>query len=298
MRPGIYKITNDNYHNHFCDEPTLSTGVIKKLLDNPKRAWHDNRLLNPQYVKPVHERKFDLGSAVHDYVLEGGDAIEVITGFFDWKKSAARDLADLAWQAGKIPLLEKQFEQVQEISASVVAAIRDCSELGITDLKTDGEAELTYLWEEDGVWLKCRPDYLHNDKRVILDLKNLGHSADPEKFGNHAVDMGYDAQDSVYRRGVRTMHGHECGYNGPEFVFILCEIKPPYLACTWSFSAQGRALGDDKVDMAIKLWKKCLRDNHFPGYPTDRICWGEVKPWNIAAWESKKLDINRILEGN
>jgi len=292
MKKGIYKITNDDYHNSFCDLPTLSTGVIKKLLDNPKRAWHGNRLLNPQYVEPVHERKFDLGSAVHNYVLEGGNAVSVIRGFKDWKKGAAQELADLAWQAGKIPLLEKQFDQVQEIAASVIAAIKDCSELGITDLKADGEAELSYAWNEDGVWLKCRPDYLHNDKRVILDLKNLGQSADPEKFGKHAVDMGYDCQSALYRRGVHDIDG-----TSPEFVFILCEIKPPYLACTWSFSAQGKALGDDKVDMAIKLWKKCLRDNRWPGYPTNRICWGEIKPYQITDWESKKYDILRVMEG-
>ena len=291
MKQGVYKISNDEYHNHFCDQPTLSTGVIKKLLDAPKRAWHENRLLNPQYVKQDHERKFDLGSAVHDYVLEGGDAIIVITGYKDWRKNDAKELAEAALHIGKIPLLEKQFEQVQEISEVVLSTIKNCSELGISDLKTDGEAELSYIWQENGIWGKCRPDYITRDKKVILDLKNLGQSADPEKFGSHAVDMGYDIQDAWYRRGINTIDG-----TLPEFIFILCEIKKPYLACTWSFSAQGKALGDDKVDMAIKLWGKCLRDNHWPGYPTNRICWGEIKPWKIADWESKKYDIERMMK--
>lgn len=292
MKQGIYRITNDEYHNSFCDEPTLSTGVIKKLLDCPKRAWTDSRILNPKYVKPEHERSFDLGSAVHDYVLEGGNAIEVIKDFKDWRKEAAKDLAKSAWDAGKIPLLEKQFEQVQEIAASVMAAIRDCSELGIIDLKTDGVAELTYLWEEDGIWMKARPDWISADKKLILDLKSTT-SADPNEFSRKVTDLGYSIQSSLYRRGCGALNGI-----GPEFCFVVVEISPPYLCSIVSLSPEFQELGNQQVETAINLWRRCLKTGKWPGYRTDRICWLEPKPWAIAAWSEKKYDLERMIDNN
>jgi len=268
----------------------------------PKRAWHNNRLLNPQYVKPVHERKFDLGSAVHDYVLEGGDRIAIIAGYDDWKKKEAREAADFADKINEIPLLEKQFDIVRAISESAMKAIMDCSELGIKNPLEDGDAELSYIWQEDDVWLRTRPDWISADKKLILDIKTVGQigkpskkaTANPDYFSDKAVDLGYDCQYSLYRRGSKALDGHGVE---PEFCFIVVEVNPPYLCSVPSLSAQFRELGDQKVDSAINLWRHCLKTGKWPGYPTDRVCWVEPKPYQISQWEEKKYSINRMLEG-
>jgi len=292
LKQGIYKITNENYHQHFCDVPTLSTGVIKDLLDSPARCWFNHPKLNPDYVKPEHERKFDLGSAVHDYVLERAEHIEVINGFDDWKTKKARELADEATKAGKIPLLEKQCATVSAISVSIIRTILNCAELMIDNLNDDGEAELTYVWNENGVWLKTRPDWISKDKKLILDLKTVGQSANPNEFSNKAVSLGYDTQSALYRRGSNAINGIE-----PEFVFIVVEIEPPYMASVVSLSAEFQELGRQKVESAIGLWRWCLRNNKWPGYETSRIAWCECKPYHISDWENKKYDINQILGG-
>jgi len=293
MKPGIYKITNENYHNHFCEEPTLSTGTIKNILDSPARCWFNHPSLNPKYVKPEHERKFDLGSAVHDYALEGGERIAIIAGYDDWKKKEAREAADFAYKINEIPLLEKQFELVRAISESAMKAIMNCTELRIKSPSADGDAELSYVWQEDGVWLRIRPDWLSADKKLIIDLKTTAQSANPDDFSRKIVDLGYDIQSSLYKRGVQAIDGVT-----PEFIFIVVETSEPYLCSVVSLSAEFQALGDDKVESAIALWRWCLKSGKWPGYPTDRIAWLETKPWNIAAWESKKYDIQRIIEGH
>jgi len=293
LKEGIYKITNDNYHNHFCDEPTLSTGVIKDLLDSPARCWHNHPRLNPKYVKPEHERKFDLGSAVHDYVLEGGLNIEIVFGFDNWMKGDAKKVADNAIQIGKIPMLEKQFDQVKAIGDSVIRAIKDCYELGITDLQADGDAELSYIWSEDGVWLRTRPDFISADKKLILDLKTT-NSANPDDFVRKIVDLGYDIQSSLYKRGCKALDGHGVE---PEFVFVVAEITPPYLCSVVSLSAEFQELGNQKVESAIALWCCCLKTGKWPGYMTKRVCWLEAKPFHLSAWSEKKFGIQRMIEG-
>jgi len=290
MKYGIYKITNENYHQHFCDAPTLSTGVIKDLIDSPARAYYNHPKLNPDYVKPERERKFDLGSAVHDYVLEGGKKIEVLYGFEDWRKKDAREAAELSYSLGNIPLLSHQFELVRTVSESAMRAIYNCSELQITDLQADGDAEMSYCWEESGVWFKTRPDFISKDKKLILDIKTVGQSANPDDFSRHAVSLGYCIQSSLYRRGCYALHGVM-----PEFVFIVCEVTEPYLCSVVSLSAEFQALGDDKVEMAIALWRHCLKTGKWPGYPTSKIAWVECKPYHIADWESKKYDIQRTI---
>lgn len=291
MKQGIYKTTNENYHHHHCDLPTLSTGAIKDLLDSPARCWFNHPRLNPDYMRPDHERKFDLGSAVHDYVLENGLRLEIITGAYDWKKKDARELADASHRAGLIPLLAKQYDQIEAIGKSVIRAIKNCSELQITYLQYDGDPELSYVWEEDGVWLKSRPDWISNDKKLILDIKTTGQSADPDSFDRKAVDLGYDIQSALYRRGAKALNGVE-----PEFVFIVVEIDPPYLACPVSLSAEFQELGRQKVETAIELWRWCLKHDKWPGYETSRIAWVEAKPYHLADWSSKKYDIERVMK--
>ena len=292
MNTGIYKITNKDYHENPLPYPALSKGVICDLLDSPARAFFNHPQLNPNYVKPEHERKFDLGSAVHDYVLEGGDRIAIISGYDDWKKKEAREAADFAYKINEIPLLEKQFDIVRAISESAMKAIMNCSELGIKSPSSDGDAELSYIWQEDGVWLKCRPDWLSADKKLIIDLKTT-NSANPDDFVRKVVDLGYDTQSAMYKRGCKALDGHGVE---PEFIFVCVEIVPPYLCSVVSLSAEFQELGNQKVESAIALWRHCLKAGKWPGYRTDRIAWLEAKPWFISDWESRKYDIERMLQ--
>jgi hypothetical protein len=267
--------------------------VIKDLLDSPARAYFNNPLLNPNYVKPEHERKFDLGSAVHDYVLEGGGKIEVLYGFEDWRKKDAREAAELSYSLGNIPLLSHQFDQVRAISESAMKAIMNCSELGIKSPSADGDAELSYIWQEDGVWMRTRPDWISADKKLIIDLKTT-NSANPDDFARKVVDLGYDCQSALYRRGCKSLDGHGVE---PEFIFICVEVTEPYLCSVVSLSAEFQELGNQKVETAIALWRWCLKNDKWPGYRTDRIAWLETKPWFISDWESRKYDISRMIEG-
>ena len=207
------------------------------------------------------------------------------------KKKEARELAELADSAGKIPLLQKQFDTVAPIAESVWKTIRNCVELEITNMQADGDAELSYIWQEGETWIRTRTDWISKDRNLILDVKTTGKSADPDEFSRHIADMGYDIQAALYRRGVQILEGKT-----PEFVFIAVEIKEPYLCCPVSLSAEFMELGNQKVEAGIALWRHCMKTDNWPGYPK-RVCWAEVKPWVIASWESKKFDIERMING-
>jgi hypothetical protein len=291
LKQGVHRISNDIYHSGPCEIPSLSRGTIVNLLDCPAKAWWNHPKLNTACPKQENERKFNLGSAVHDYVLEGGKKIQVIFGYDDWKKKDARELADLSFGSGMIPLLEKQFLQVQAIGEAAKKTIYGCPELGITDLIADGDAELSYFWDENGTRFRTRLDWISKDKKLILDLKT-SNSADPDEFSRKIENFGYCVQDSLYRRGVHAVDG-----TFPELIFIIVETEAPYLCSIVSLSAEFQELGNQKVEAAIKLWNHCLKTGQWPGYPVHRVAWLEAKPWMISNWESKKYDIEKMIEG-
>jgi hypothetical protein len=150
------------------------------------------------------------------------------------------------------------------------------SELGVT-IK-DGKSERSIFWQEDNLWFKIRPDWIADTFPIILDYKT-SDSANPEDFGRKAVSLGYDVQDSLYVRGCKKHYGFMAGVS---FVFMVQEIKFPYICSFISLSPEFQAMGNAKVNQAISIWRHCLRTEEWPGYPK-RICHIEPPPW-AANW--------------
>lgn len=278
--PGRYLIDERDYHlDNQTATPSLSRSIIKTLASScPLRAWYEHPRLNPNYV--AEERKiFDIGHASHSLLLEGIDrmaAIEADT----WQTKAAKEARDEARKNGKIPVLAKQAENIIAMTSAAIKYLAD-SELGILDLRGEGESETSYYWEENGTWMRIRPDWINHERTLILDYKSTGSSADPEKYQQIASQTGLDIQDAFYRRGVKAVDGTR-----PQMVFLVQEIEPPYLCSLVSMDMMFREMGHQKVEKGIKIWRDCLSSNRWPGYTSDiRII--EPKPWALAEWEQR-----------
>lgn len=283
MKQGSYKMSFEEYLSDSCPEPSLSRGTIIDLLDSPARAWWNHPRLNPQPPEPENETKFDIGSAVHDLLLEGGDSIFVVEGFDDWRKKEAQQARDAAREMGKTPLLAKQYTEVAAMAKAAEKAIRECTELGITDLRVEGDSELTYIWqEENGIWCRVRVDWIRANKDLILDYKTTSTSVNPEIFSGHINKMGYGIQSAFYRRGVKAVEGKE-----PDFIIMAQETESPYFCSFHGLDLQNEEMQQQKIEWAVKKWKECLTMGKWPGYP-NRICYAEPKPWELAEWEMKR----------
>jgi hypothetical protein len=46
-----------------------------------------------------------------------------------------------------------------------------------------GDSELTLLWDDNGTLCRIRPDRISTDRRVIVDYKTGGTSAEPDTWG-------------------------------------------------------------------------------------------------------------------
>ena len=278
-KPGIYKIPHTEYVNDPVIEPSLSRSMIKDLLySSAHTAWFNNPRLNPNY-KEQEESKFDIGSAAHSLLLEGINKVEVIDAE-DWRKKEAKEARDKAREDGKIPLLVKQFAEVNKMIDSAKEEIAGCKELWIKDLSTEGDAELTYIWKEDETWIRIRPDWISKDRKLCIDYKTTGQSANPEDIGRHIVSMSYDIQNSLYVRGIKAIEGIES-----KFVFVFQENFEPYLCSFVALPPEFLEMGKQKVEYGIFKWKQCIESNKWEGYPK-QVCYPDTPAWSLANWES------------
>lgn len=283
--PGVYNIPSADYHSDRFPIPTLSRSVIKDLIfESPAKAKWNHPRLNLDF-KPDHgSGKFDLGSAAHDLLLQGLD-IAVVVDADDWRRKEAQEIRKRAWDEGKVPILREQFERAKVMAGVAEQAIYNCTELGISNLRTDGDAELSYVWVEDGVWMKIRTDWISKNRTLILDYKTTGVSVNPYDLGRFIASMSYDIQDVFYCRGVKAVEGTEA-----RFIFLFQEDEEPYFCSFVELPDIVKAMGEQKVENGIFIWKECMASQNWPGYPAHIVNVNYPK-WAITDWEQRCLKI-------
>ena len=278
--PGIHDgIPAAVYHDAsaMSEQPCLSAGICKLLIErSPLHAWTAHPRLNPNY-RPIVSDRFDVGSVVHEMVLRGEDIAVVVEGFDDWRKKEARELRDSIRADGKIPLLAKDSENVHAMDR----AVRDrIAALDIDPpLFADGKPERTVVWEEDGVMLKARLDWLRDDLRAVDDLKSTSATANPLQWCRRTLwTIGADLQVVMYRRAVKAVTGVV-----PDFRYVVVETSPPYALSVVSLAPSALEFAEAKLDRAIGLWRDCLAADSWPSYPRE-IAYAELPPWAESQW--------------
>jgi hypothetical protein len=292
MSAGVHVISTAEYLADPCPTPSLSASIAHRLLAySPRHAWTAHPRLNPNY-EPEESEAFDIGSAAHAYLLEGRDGFVLIDAP-DYRTKDAKAKRDAARTEGKVPLLLHRWDDVQEMviwARTQLTAFRDRP-----IPFTQGRPEHTLIWDEDGVWCRCRLDWLHDDQRTIDDYKTTSGSANPEAFSRAVYGLGYDVQAAFYLRGLKAVLGQE-----GHFRFVVQETTPPWALSVVSLGPEALTLAERKVQHAINLWRSCTTADQWPAYPAT-TCYAELPPWEATRWaavweEGPVVDDGRPLE--
>jgi hypothetical protein len=286
--PGIYDISEDEYHGNPAPEPCFSTGVCKDLINkSPKHAWANHPALNPDFQD---ERKdtFSIGTTGHALFLQG-ICKAYVAEYDSWRTKAAQEAKQEAYDKGLVPLLREQYDRVLEMVAEAKRALRE-SELGINDLQQEGISERSFFWKEGETWCKVRPDWIALDFSVQIHYKTTSTLANPDTVDRLVLSMGYDIAEAFYRRGVKAVTTKVA-----RSVFFIQEVSPPYACVPVDISPQWKAMADDKVELGLSIWKQCMKKNEWPGYPT-RVCTLDPPAWALAAWEMKQFALGLQLQ--
>ena len=258
------------------------------LTYSPFHAYHDEGG-EPSTASEV-------GTAIHDALLEGVNRIAVIDpqeypgkkgGIPDgWTNDAIRAARDKARGDGKIPLLPSAALSVHQ---AVSAAKRFVESSEIAGVFERGRPEQTILWKEGEMLCKARPDWLSIDVNLttMLHVKTTQGSAEPNAWiRNMLTSMGYDVAWALYERGLAEHDG--IGAKDFRNVFLVIEANPPYGCSLIGLDPAMADLAHRKVERAIRTWQQCKASGKYPAYPS-RICYAAPKPWELAAEEETEL---------
>jgi hypothetical protein len=265
------------YHSDPAPEPSLSSSIAKILLtESPLKAWHSHPLLNPAY-RSEESGTFDLGTAAHAMLLEGEGNIFVCE-FDDWRTKAAKEQRDEARAMGKTPLLARRAAAVKRM-VGVAQAFIESSE--IAELWPDADSEMTGIWQERDVWLRCRFDRITKYRRAIFDYKSTT-DASPDGFSRQIVRMGYHLQDAFYRRGAQALSAAS-----PKFIFLAQSVEPPHECTLHGCDPALQEIADAEIDRAVGLWRECITRDKWPSYG-GRVHWA-VPPVYLMSQHEQRL---------
>ena len=282
--PGLYSMTLPEYIADPAPEPSLSASAAHTLITQTAiHAYMRHPRLNPG--APREESKVaDIGTIAHGLLLEGDESRIVLIEADDWRTKDAKEKRDAAYAEQKIPLLGKQLGPIRKMVEVARSAIAH-SELASAFTLHAGKAEQTMVWEEKGIWLRSRPDWLTNDRELIIDYKSTGVSANPLAWmRGPMLGNGCDLQAVLGLRGLRKLFNAR----NPQFVFVVQEQEPPYAVSFVGLSPTFLHMAESKLDRAMQLWGDCTMTNCWPGYPS-RVAWVDPPVYAAIEEEEKSL---------
>lgn len=284
--PGVYAIPAADYHADPCVEPSLSSSIAKMLcLSSALHARHEHPRLNPQAEHEDAEH-FDIGTAAHALLLEGGGNIEIINAP-DWRTKAAKEARAAARAEGKTPLLARTCEEVIAMVKATRGQLDQHTDGGAA-MFTDGEAEQTLVWIEGGdVWCRARLDWLRTDPYAIDDYKSTSASANPDTWARTMFSAGFDLQAAFYLRGLRAITGERLD-DPAAFRFCVQETFAPYAVSVIALNPDAMMLAEKKCEYAIEKWREARASGDWRGYPR-RTAYATLPPQHESWWLEKEL---------
>jgi len=291
-RPGIYfDIDPKNYFADPCKEPSLNQSLAKLLLEkSPLHAKYAHPRLTPQSAEDEDDKpeKYDkdkaIGNAAHALILGRGKDLAI--GEFDaWTTKAAKEFKLDAYRSGEEPILRKHYQAAWRLAASVKEQL---SAHQCNDCFIGGKSEAVIAWQEEGFWFRSMIDFVHDDLRVFDDLKTTGMSASPQSIPWMIDDMGWDIQAAMWERGLNIIDPENAGRR--RYRFIAVENEPPFALTVNDLSEAVLTIGRRRLRAAIERWKRCMKLNDWPAYPTTCL-YPEFPGARAIRWEEREREL-------
>lgn len=234
---------------------------LGKILDESSFDYHANEaishskletfrkrplLFKKRYIDkvlaPESSAAFTLGSATHCAILEPTEYAHryVIAPEVDRRTKAGKD----EWAAFQAANVGKEL--ISREDGMVVQKMAEAcrSHKLAADLLSEGEAEVTWRVQMDGLVLQARTDWVNTKKGYILDVKTTEYLSD---FARMAVNFGYHRQAAFYTALLAKL-----GMTNVDFYFLAVEKKEPFGTILFKADAEFLAKGyeENKADLA------------------------------------------------
>lgn len=257
--PGAYSgVSMDFYHGDPCVGPSISSSGLRTIfIDSLKHYWNGSPY-NPNREDIEQTEAIILGRAAHHLLLGEADFSKhfVISAYKDFRTNEAKQWKAEQLLAGLTVLTEKQIDYVRGMAESLAA--EPIVQGGILN----GHVEISMFWQdaETGIWLKARPDVVPNASGDAADLKCVSDVSD-DGVSRGLGERGYAQQGALVGEGFRQTIGIEMEH----FTLVYVEAKKPHCVRFDEIPADEIAAGAAENRAALRLFKRALETNYWPG---------------------------------
>lgn len=287
LKAGIHlSVPMADYIADPAPSPSLSKGIIGDLVErSAAHAFHNH----PRLGKTDDDAttRSDLGSAAHAVLLGGEEAIRYCDAVYasgkrkgelceDWTAKGAQEFQKDCRATGKIPMLERQRDEL-ELMVSVVRPALE--EFG------PGDCEATMIWQEkNGTWGRCRPDFITEDRKIIVDYKTATNAEPSVWIRRVLLASHYGIQGVWNLRGLRNLAGPAAR----EFQFLVQEIEPPYCYSLIGMTPEMIEQAEREIKAGLFRWQRCVESSEWPGYDK-RVHYADIPDYKIWDWENRTV---------
>ncbi len=235
----------------------------------PAQAWYES-VFNPDAPPSKTGTEFDIGTATHLLTLEGKDfaARASLIPHETYHTKEARELRAQCYADNRTPLRPKDYRLVTALHDALRASA--AAEL----LFSDGESEVTYTWEWEGIPCKARVDRLLKHPARGIDLKTAA-SASPETFQRAIVSDGHHLRHAFYQDGWNEWSDRPM----LDYLYVVIAKEPPHLVSVNRVAPRSLEWGQKLYRKALYEFRRCQELGVFPGYDREPVNVVEMPAW-------------------
>lgn len=242
--------TNEQYH---ASEGLSFSGL--KLLSKTPRHYYMSKI-----VKKTETASQRVGTLTHMALLEPErfkKIVKPIDGNRNAKEVQLR--IDEAEREGYYVCKPKEYKDA--------AGIADYIET--TDFYKKyirgGVAEVSLRCVHDDILLKCRPDYLHQERKIIVDVKTF-NDLDIDSIERQIYKMKYHWQSAFYLFVLEK----SLNIKTTKFVHMFVDVENAIIRnVVLDDAALEKAF--EEMSPYIQQYKNCLTNNKWPAYPDELV---------------------------
>lgn len=239
LQLGVNECSNEDYHKN---KTFLSSSDLKTILKSPELFYNDKILGLKENKSGEH---FAIGSAVHSLLLEP-HLFNSEFAIFDGMVKRGKEFEAFKSQNTKPYIISKpQHEQIKRLVSGCKK-----SKLAV-ELLSGGLSEHTVCQIYKDVPIKVRTDKINLEKNFILDIKTSAFSVDHDSFKTTINQWDYALSAALYLAIIEQFYGRK-------FEFYFLAISKQDATCAiYKLSESSRFSGQNRIDNAIKTYKKC-----------------------------------------